>query len=154
MNDSATQLWNQFKKDNPLVANEPVEAWSFGNSPEMADELLTHVRKGEKTGTTSLYVLYELENEEIPQAGDYSIILDGEAHARAIIQTKMVDILPYSQITELHGYLEGEGDRTLKYWQSVHEPYFTKACEQVGIKFSKDMFVVYELFEVVCREND
>lgn len=85
------------------IPHDNYEAWAFGNSPEMADELLAHVLKGEKTGTSSLHILYELglEEEKLPEAGSYSVILDGNNQAQAIILTKVVDILPYSQLSEV-----------------------------------------------------
>lgn len=40
-----------------------------------ADELAKPVKDGIKPATTSAYELYELD-EDIPQAGEYNIILD------------------------------------------------------------------------------
>ncbi|MBP2099394.1 ASCH domain-containing protein [Enterococcus rivorum] len=150
MNQSVVELWQQFKQEKH-VTHDCYEAWSFGNSPAMADELLSLVLSGEKTGTSSLYSLYELENEKIPEAGDYSVILDGQNQAKAIICSKVIDVLPYNQIAEVHGYLEGEGDRDLAYWRSVHQPYFEAELAKYDKQFREDMSVVYELFEVVYR---
>lgn len=153
MNQSVIDLWTQFKDQFGIIHDE-YEAWAFGNSPEMANELLSHVIEGEKTGTSSLHLLYELglEEEKLPEVGNYSVLLDGNNQAQAIICTRVVDILPYSQISEVHGYLEGEGDRTLKYWRSVHQPFFEQALEVYGLSFSEDMLIVYELFELVFKK--
>ena len=51
------------------------EAYYYGY-PEIADELCELVLTGEKRATTSLLKLYELEQEPLPCAGDYSVILD------------------------------------------------------------------------------
>lgn len=153
MDQSVVELWTQFKNERSIT-HEHYEAWAFGNSSEMADELLAHVLKGEKTGTSSLHLLYELslEDEKIPEVGSYSVLLDGANQAQAIICTKVVDILPYSQISEVHGYLEGEGDRSLSYWRRVHQPFFEQELEEYGLAFSEDMLIVYELFEVVFQK--
>ncbi|EOL44503.1 ASCH domain-containing protein [Enterococcus caccae] len=153
MNQSAINLWSQFKNKSSIT-HDQYEAWAFGNSPKMADELLAHVLKGEKTGTSSLHLLYELDLGEakLPKPGDYSVLLDGNDQAQAIICTKVVDILPYSQLSEVHGYLEGEGDRTLRYWRSVHQPFFEHELEKYGLTFSEDMLIVYELFELVYEK--
>ncbi|MBO0474514.1 hypothetical protein IGL98_003159 [Enterococcus sp. DIV0840] len=153
MNQSVIDLWTQFQNQHGIMHDE-YEAWAFGNSPEMADELLVHVIKGEKTGTSSLHLLYELglEEEKLPEVGNYSVLLDGNDQAQAIICTKVVDIIPYSQTSEVHGYLEGEGDRTLKYWRSVHQPFFEQELEAYGLTFSEDMLIVYELFELVFQK--
>lgn len=153
MNQSVVDLWTQFKNQSAITPDH-YEAWAFGNSPEMADELLAHVLKGEKTGTSSLHLLYgrDFEDEKLPEVGDYSVLLDGDDQAQAIIRTKVVDILPYSQLSEVHGYLEGEGDRTLRYWRSVHQPFFEQALEAYNLPFSEDMLIVYELFELVFEK--
>lgn len=153
MNQSAVKLWNQFKRKADISHDDDYDVWAFGDSPEMADDLLTHVLSGEKIGTSSLYLLYELEleQENFPKVGNYSVILDGNNEARAIICTKIVDILPYANISEVHGYFEGEGDRTLAYWRSVHQPFFEKELNKYELSFSEDMLIVYELFEVVFQ---
>ncbi|MEI5993709.1 ASCH domain-containing protein [Candidatus Enterococcus mansonii] len=152
MNQSAISLWERFKKEQSMT-HDKYGVWAFGNSPEMADELLAHVLSGEKTGTSSLHLLYKraFENEKLPEVGDYSIILDGEEQAQAIICTKVVDILPYSDISEVHGYLEGEGARTLAYWRSVHQPFFEQELAKYQVPFSEELLVVYELFELVFK---
>lgn len=152
MNQSVIDLWSQFKTHYSLT-HDTYDAWAFGNSPEMADELLAHVLKGEKTGTSSLYILYELEQEQVPKVESYSVLLDGNDQAQAIICTKVVEILPYSQVSEVHGYLEGEGDRTLNYWRSVHQPFFEQELKKYGQTFSEDMLIVYELFELVYQKK-
>ncbi|EOI06866.1 hypothetical protein UAY_00208 [Enterococcus moraviensis ATCC BAA-383] len=153
MNQSAIELWSRYKKESDLT-HDHYEAWAFGNSPEMADELLAHVLNGEKTGTSSLHMLYELdlEEEKMPEVGNYSVLLDGKEQAQAVICTKVVDILPYSQISEVHGYLEGEGDRSLNYWRHVHQPFFEQELKKYDLTFSEDMLIVYELFEVVFEK--
>lgn len=153
MNQSAARLWETFKQKESL-SHDNYDTWAFGNSSEMADELLQCVLSGEKTGTSSLHLLYDFENEELPEAGKYNVILDGNGNAQAILRTKMVEILPFSQISELHGYLEGEGDRTLAYWRSVHRPFFEQELTQYSLPFSEDLLVVYEFFELVFQKSN
>lgn len=152
MNQSASILWQQFKTKYGL-SHDNYQVWSFGDSPEMADELLACVLSGEKTGTSSLHLLYELEleQENMPEVGEYSVILDGNDEAQAIIGTKVVEIVPYANMSEVHAYLEGEGSRTLAYWRSVHQPFFEKELAEYQLAFSEDMLIVYELFELLFQ---
>ncbi|MDA9470468.1 ASCH domain-containing protein [Enterococcus sp. 5H] len=152
MNQSAVKLWNEFKRKAD-ISHDNYDVWAFGNSPEMADELLAYVLNGEKTGTSSLHLLYdlELEQEKLPKVRQYSVILDGNNQAQAVIGTKVVDVLPYNNISEVHAYLEGEGDRTLAYWRSVHQPFFEQELAEHQLSFSEEMLIVYELFKVVFR---
>lgn len=152
MNQSAEALWNEFTKIQGIKEGQ-YTAWSFGRTPEMADELLKEVLEGEKRGTSGLKRAYELEEEELPKAGDYSILLDGKEEAAAIIQAKLIDILPYKAVTDLHGYLEGEGDRNLAYWRKVHRPFFEEELQEANEEFTEDHLVVYEYFEVVYRKK-
>ncbi|WP_321388268.1 ASCH domain-containing protein [uncultured Enterococcus sp.] len=152
MNQSAEKLWNDFIKEYEIKEGR-YTAWSFGRTPEMADELLQEVLQGEKRGTSGLKRAYELEQEEIPEAGDYSILLDGRGEAAAIIQAKLIDILPYKSVTDLHGYLEGEGERNLAYWRKVHRPFFEAELTEANEVFTEEHLVVYEYFEVVYRKK-
>ena len=61
------ELW----KESGLTGE--YEAWAFGESP---DKLAALVKDGIKTATCSAYDLYEIENESLPKAGEYSIILN------------------------------------------------------------------------------
>ncbi|MGC6770469.1 ASCH domain-containing protein [Enterococcus sp. LJL128] len=153
MNHSAEILWQDFSEKQAVDINSYHTAWAFGSSKEMADKLLQLVLSGEKRGTAAIKRSYELENEKVPEAGDYSILLDGNGEAQAIIQAKLIDILPYNQVTELHAYLEGEGDRNLVYWREGHRAFFEAELQEANEKFSEDQLVVYELFEVVYRND-
>lgn len=142
---SVTLLWRQFKEKNPTAKDE-YQAWAFGDGKEMADELSDLVVKGIKTATASNYVLYEIENEPLPTVGAYSVILDGNGKAVAIIETTSVEVMPFKEVTAAHAFLEGEGDRSLNYWRNVHETFFKKECEEINQPFSGDMLVVCERF--------
>ncbi|WP_054707946.1 ASCH domain-containing protein [Bacillus sp. JCM 19041] len=147
-NNTAETLWQAYLQKVPTAANNGYSAFAFGDgTKEMADELCALVVEGKKTGTSSNFAMYG--EEPIPKTGEYSVVLDGEGNAVAIIEFIAVDLIPYHEVTEEHAYLEGEGDRTLDYWRSVHEPFFTKELESVGQVFTTDMIVVCERFKVV-----
>ena len=141
------EMWNRFINEYNL-RNTEYEAWSFGVDP---DHLLSLVLSGKKTGTSSAYPLYELENEPLPKIGEYSVILDSKDNAKCIVQTTNVEIIPFKDITAIHALKEGEGDLSLEYWKDVHYSFFTKCMEENGLKFSSDMMVVFEEFKVVYK---
>ena len=134
---NAEQMWQAYGQ------NGEYEAWCFGDD---ADTLAQLVLNGIKTATASAYAIYEKENEEIPRAGQYSVILDSRENAVCIIRTDSVEIRPFSQIDEAFAFQEGEGDRTLAYWRHVHKTFFTGEMEAAGLSFSEDMLVVMERF--------
>ena len=143
------ELWNLFirEKNLPEITSD-YDAWSFGSS---ADELAQLVVNGIKTATCSAYPLYGLKNEPLPVADVYSIILDSKGNAVCVIKTTKVEIVPFEEVTAEHAYKEGEGNRSLDDWKEVHEKFFTKALNKVGLHFTHDMKVVCEEFSVVYK---
>jgi uncharacterized protein YhfF len=123
-------------------------AWSFGATPELADELLALVLAGTKTATASAQWDYEQAGEPVPAVGDLGIVLDSAEHPRALLETIHVDIVPFEDVSAEHAYLEGEGDRTLDHWRAGHQQFFTEHAEH-GRGFSTTMPVVLERFRLL-----
>ena len=113
------EMWLAYKKINPEIG-DAIDAWAFGAS---ADELADLVLRGEKTATASAYELYKLENEPLPQAGSFDVILDSQERAVCIIEITKVSVLPFNEVSADHAFKEGEGDKSLAYWQQVHEAF-------------------------------
>lgn len=146
---TAQEMWERYRKANPLTDAVCEEAWAFGSEPDKLAELVVG---GVKTATSSLYALYEIEGEPLPAEGSYSIILDSRGDAKCIIKTTRVYVVPFNQVSEAHAYKEGEGNRTLAYWRKVHEEFFADCLKDVELAFSVTMDVVCEEFEVVYAE--
>ena len=137
---NAQQMWALYAEKETISAG--YDAWSFGDDP---DTLARLVLSGEKTATSSAYFWYGLEKEELPKAGEYSVILDSNEEAICIIKTTRVYITPFDHVTEDHARKEGVGDKSLSYWRKVHEDFFTKELKEVGLSFRESM-------EIVCEE--
>ena len=124
------------------------EEWSFGEAP---DKLADLVLQKAKTATCSAYDLYLINNEPIPKAGDYSIILNSKEEAVCIIKTLKVYVTEFNNVSEEHAFKEGEGDRSLEYWRRVHMNFLTNELTSVNITFDENTKVVCEEFEVVYK---
>lgn len=144
MNKASENYWNHFWHDNKNSVS--VSAWQFGEDP---DHLADLVARGIKTATCSAYVFYELEHEELPKVGEYSIILNSNDKPVCITKTIEVAIIPMNQVSEQHAREEGEGDRTHDYWWKVHQDFFTKELSSIGQSFREDMLLVCERFSLV-----
>lgn len=144
------QLWAAYKTVNP-DAGEEYEAWAFGGDP---DGLAQLTRTGGKTATSSAGPLYGLEGEPLPQAGEYSVILNSRDGAVCVIRTTRVYAVPFDQVSAEHARKEGEGDRSLDGWRQVHEDFFRAELEEAGLEFSPEMPVVCEEFEVVFEPEE
>ena len=125
---TAEELWKKSGIDGEY------DAWAFGDD---ADRMAELVKAGIKTATSSLRLFYELEDEPLPQPGEYNIILDSNEEAVCIIRTTNVFIVPFDQVSEEHAYREGEGDRTLDYWRSVHREFFLEELKKPSTKDSR-----------------
>lgn len=145
---NAKEMWTKYVHNNIDLADEKVEAWSFGDNADLLAEL---VLKGKKTATASAYPLYEREQEDLPQVGQYSIILNSKQQAICVIQTTRVYVVAFQDVSADHALKEGEGDCSLAYWRQVHQSFFTQCLKEVGMSFDESMKVVCEEFQVVYR---
>ena len=139
------EMWQAYKKINPKIGDE-IDAWAFG---ALADELAELVLRGEKTATASTYELYKLENEPLPQVGSFDVILDSQDKAVCIIEITKVSVVPFNDVSAEHAFKEGEGDKSLAYWQQVHQEFFTECLAEAGLEFSQETGVVLEEFRKV-----
>lgn len=116
--------------------------WPFGDSPELADELLALVLAGGKRATCSS--LATCEADIMTTVGEISVILDGAGDPRCAIRTTEVEIMPFEQMSEEFARAEGEGDLTYEWWRNAHEAYYRREGT-----WAPGMKVVCERFELV-----
>ena len=141
------EMWKAFCKESGNDG-EKYEAWAFGDD---ADRLASLVLEGKKSATASIYELYAYDNEQLPEVGDLSIILDSEDRAVCMIRDTEVRVVPFRDVDEEHARLEGEGDLSLSYWREAHRKVFTEWMKEAGMAFRDSTNVVLERFEVVFR---
>ncbi len=141
------ELWEQFVAANPSYRNATYEAWCYGSDDP--DALLALTLAGTKTATASAYPAYVYENCDPPAVGALSILLNTRQEAKGIIRTTRVTIVPFRDVPEKQAYLEGEGDRSLSFWRSVHAQVFAAEMAEIGTQFTEDMLVVCEEFELL-----
>ena len=91
-------FWRRFCLHAGLADDHPYQAWAFGDSPEMADELAELVIDGPKRATAGLVVEYEADGDPVPQAGDHSVILDGAGRPVAVIRATEVRVVPFAEV--------------------------------------------------------
>lgn len=147
---TAEDLWKEYARKAGITHME-YEAWAFGDA---ADELAALTARGIKTATSSAFPLYGAEREPLPEAGEYSVILDSREQAVCVIRTERVCLTPFREVGEEHARREGEGDRSLVYWREVHERFFRQEMEEAGMRFDWDMPVVCEEFTCVYVSPD
>ena len=146
------EMWEKYLSkigENMNNAKKIYESSYFSNNKKDANELAELVKKGIKKATASLLYLYEIENEPVPKVGDYSIITDWRGIAKCILRITKINITPFKDVTEEFAAKEGEGDQSLLFWRKVHRNFFIKELKEYNKKFSEDMLVICEEFEVI-----
>jgi len=143
------EIWNEYLKIDPKAG--PYQAWSFCFGGEVGDRLADLVVKGIKTATASAHQIFALQNIPVPKEGDLSIILRSTGEAACVIKTTKVDVLRFLDVSAQHAFDEGEGDRSLDYWRTVHKEFFSQELAEHGVPFEEDMLVVCEKFKVVMK---
>ena len=148
------EMWKNYLEsigENEENTEKSYDFWSFGNTKEEGGNLVKLILDGEKRATTSLYSWYETGDYDLPHLGQISVITDYNGIAKCITQIKKVSILPFYNVDEDFAYKEGEGDRSLECWRSVHKSFFSKELRKKGIEFTEDMLVICEEFEVIYK---
>lgn len=152
MTPDQQEAWDRFQADT-ADARRPYDIFAFGDGPELASELLALVLTGTKQATATRLGLYKTIGMRPPAPGDLSLILDAAGKPACVIETTRVDIAPFSAATEEFAYVEGEGDRSLAYWQDVHLSYFHRECAGQGLFFSEDEPIVFERFRLIWTSD-
>lgn len=141
-----TSFWADARSAHPSLPEEPPQAWAFGATREHADDLLALVLAGTKTGTAGALWDDEADGEAVPEVGDLSIILDGAGAPRAVLEVTEVSTVPFTEVGDKHAGSEGEGDRSLADWRSIHETFWR---DHGARGFQPDMPVVCERFRLL-----
>ncbi|WP_416907248.1 MAG: ASCH domain-containing protein [Polymorphobacter sp.] len=124
--------------DNPDPDKLP--HFAFGDTAQMADELLALVRAGTKTATCWAAV-----HGQRAAVGMQAVITDSRGRPGAQIEITALECVPFLEVGAAHAHDEGAGDQSLAFWRAYHEAWFRRA----GV-FRRDMGVWCARFRVVA----
>ncbi len=142
-------FWDSYAQTHPdAAARGYYEAFHFGNTERMANELAALVAQGVKTATSALLWSYG-EGERLPQEGDLSIVITWDKEPVCIVETTELRILPFKDVDAQFAYDYGEGDRTLEWWREHLWDYYAAECASLGREPAEEMPLVCERFRVV-----
>ena len=130
------------------------DAFAFGDSPGLADELAELVRAGRKRATASLPVEFTTEGLPLPVAGDVSIVTLSDGTPVAIIELVEVRHVPFQAVDSAFAADEGEGDGSLAWWQAAHRRYFGRVCARLGSELDEAAPVVCQRFRLVWTASE
>ncbi len=121
-------------------AHSTLERFAFGDSPAMADELLSLVLQGRKTATC--WPASQGLKGSAPGAS--YVVLDSSGAPRAVIESTELVQRRFDQVPDDFAAAEGEGDLSYAHWAVVHEDCFTREGA-----FAPDMMLWCERFRLV-----
>jgi uncharacterized protein YhfF len=152
MTDAAAIFWQCYlgtlPAEHPHWQARP-DAFAFGDSAALANELGTLVQAGRKRATASLPVEFTSEGLPLPAVGDVSIVLLGDGTPVAIIEVLEVRHVPFQAVDAAFAADEGEGDGSLAWWQAAHRRYFGRVCARTGGRFDETTPVICRRFRLV-----
>jgi uncharacterized protein YhfF len=151
--DAARVLWDEYCRSRSQLADEEPVIEYFGDSPELADELLNLVLAGPKRATAGLVAEFAFDGEPLPRIGGHWIVCDGSGTPRVVLRTIELRVGPLISVDERFAWDEGEDDRSLDSWLRGHREYFRRSCQRIGIPFNDDLEVVFERFAVVWPQS-
>lgn len=117
--------------------------FTFGDSEELCNELLSLIRLGKKTATCGALREFESEGDEMPVVGRRDIALNWDGTPALAIETLSVAFVRYCDVEESFALAEGENE-TLQGWRRDHRNYF----ERNG-GFDPEMMLVCERFKLI-----
>jgi uncharacterized protein YhfF len=118
---------------------QTLESFAFGDSPEMADQLLGFVLSGAKTATC-----WSVADGPQTHIGKRMVAKDGAGHPRAVIETVSLEQMRFCDVPWSFAEAEGEGDACLEDWRDGHQAYFNR-----NGGFAPDMLLYCERFRLV-----
>ncbi|WP_412989714.1 ASCH domain-containing protein [Pediococcus siamensis] len=153
MATSAEQMWNTYAQAHDLTDKTFQTRW-FGDqeNPEEIRDLTTKILAKDKISTSRPLAYYASEGEQIPQPGDYYVLLDAEMHPVGIIETVVSELIPFLRVSAEHAYNEAEGERTLADWQARSLTKFTEQMKKFDRNFSTNDPILCEVIKLAYKE--
>ncbi len=117
-----------------------LESFTFGDGPELADQLLALVLAGRKTATCWAAA----EGLKGVDVGKTMVCKDSTGASRAVLETLEITQRRFDEVDAAFAHDEGEDDRTLESCRAAHQRYFTR-----NGGFAPDMLLNCERFRLV-----
>lgn len=142
-------FWAEFCRAASVPESTPYQAWYFGDSPELAHELVELVLQGPKRATAGAAWAVDLEPDLGAVPHGYSVVTERDGTPRCVIRTTTLERRALHAVDAQFAWDEGEGDRTLADWLDGHRRFFKRECAREGVPFAEDMPVQLERFELL-----
>ncbi len=144
-------FWNSFLIKFRYPDSVPCKRiFTFSLEQKESIRLLRLVASRKKDLAISPFSSYS-DLDEIPKAGDLSIVTDSTGYPHFVIETVSAEIVPFSAVDFEHAKRVDDITSLLK-WQLEHINRFKETGKHSGFDFSSDSPVICEEFRLVYRE--
>lgn len=147
---SVVELWEAFIRQNPEYKDKELGEWfNFCDNEKEAKVCAQLTKDGIKQASSTSLWWFEKNHADLPEVGNIYVVTDWYKIAKAIVEVVKVEQVPFNKITEEYADIEGEGDKSLKYWKDTHWAYYTREMEEFDEKPTEDMLIVCEQFKTI-----
>jgi uncharacterized protein YhfF len=154
MDERIEEFWQSYlatlPEDSP-IRNERYDADSWGDNPQLADELAALIMAGTKTATCSAVWDWEAKGEAIPTVGYKTVLLNSRGEPLCVLETTEVTISAYQDVDAAFARDEGEGDLSLDFWREAHWRFFSRTLPKIGKEPTMEMPLVCERFRIIYK---
>lgn len=142
-------FWNAFCRHEGANSGH-YEATYFRAPPDVADRLLANMLAGAKRAAVGLLAfLGEGKEEPVPQADDYSVLLDRKGRPRLIWRSTNVVIAPFSSVSDEFVWRDGAGNGDRTEWMRRVAANLRGQERKFGFEMHDLLETVFETLEVV-----
>ena len=152
MHPSITKMIQRYC-DLAQIPSMSLDSWHFCDNEVDANECADLVLNNIKRATSPSLWWYQANQMPLPKVGDRNVVTNWQGEAQCIIETTQVSIVAFKDITVDYAQLEGEGDKTLAYWQRVHWDYYHRELAGTDFTPTETMPIVCEVFKVVYKNE-
>jgi len=147
---TVVELWDSFVNQNPEYKDHELGEWfHFCDNEKDAKVCAQLAQDGIKQASSTSLWWFEKNKADLPEVGNIYVVTDWYKIAKAIVEVVKVEQVPFNKITEEYAAMEGEGDKSLTYWNETHWEYYNKEMEEFNEKPAEDMLIVCEQFKTI-----
>ncbi len=118
---------------------QKLEGWSFGDNPQMADDLAAQTAEGKSLANCYLW----REGGKVPELGERSYVKNSMGNPVCVVEVVEVKKIPFCEVDS--SFALAEGYSTLAEWQSVHRDFFVRLDQ----KFNEQTLVICQRFKLL-----
>lgn len=155
LKESEKLFWHNYLSTLPSEQRpfEPFVTASPAGDLDITDGLINLYLEGKKTAGSSIVEDFLTAGDELPEVGDYWILLDSKEEPVLLLETIETETHNWLDVPERVAVAEGEGDLSLTYWRQVHGELYTPFLHDWGLTDLNQARVITEHFKVVFKRK-